>query len=148
MGGRGRRNGRRGPDGDEQYVDVGKPKRTRGHAEWFWESGFNKHPIDELETTRDWNSMAAYSAWNAIKNHGLHAARDPDGHAKASLSWLAYIGGTRETQQILGDVILTGDDIEEKKVFPDPTGAVAHADRHLGACPGRKRFPIRRCRTV
>lgn len=95
------------------------PYPRRGHAEWFWESGFDKHPIDELETTRDWNLMAAYSAWNAIKNHGAHAARNPDGHANASLSWLAYIGGTRETQQILGDVILTGDDIEKKKEFAD-----------------------------
>jgi hypothetical protein len=33
---------------------------------------------------------------------------------------LAYIGGTRETQQLLGDVILKGEDIESKKtLFPD-----------------------------
>lgn len=97
------------------------PYPRRGHAEWFWESGFDKHPIDELEITRDWNLVASYSAWSAIKNHGAHAARDPDGHAKAALSWLAYIGGTRETQQILGDVILTGDDIRTQKEFPDAT---------------------------
>jgi hypothetical protein len=97
------------------------PYPRRGHAEWFWESGFDKHPIDELEITRDWNLVASYSAWSAIKNHGAHAERDPDGHAKATLSWLAYIGGTRETQQILGDVILTGDDIRTQKEFPDAT---------------------------
>ena len=95
------------------------PYPRRGHAEWFWESGFDKHPVRELEITRDWNLVAAFSAWSAIKNRGAHAERDPDGHAKAKLSWLAYIGGTRETQQLLGDVILTGEDIISKKEFPD-----------------------------
>jgi hypothetical protein len=95
------------------------PYPRRGHAEWFWESGFDKHPVRELEITRDWNLVASFSAWNAIKNRKAHAERDPDGHAKAQLSWLAYVGGTRETQQLLGDVVLTGDDIISKKDFPD-----------------------------
>lgn len=95
------------------------PYPRRGHAEWFWESGFDKHPIKELEITRDWNLVTAFSAWSAIKNRKAHAERDPDGHAKARLSWLAYVGGTRETQQLLGDIILTGDEIVAKKEFPD-----------------------------
>jgi hypothetical protein len=95
------------------------PYPRRGHAEWFWESGFDKHPVKELEITRDWNLVAAYSAWSGIKNRGAHDKRDPDGHAKAELSWLAYIGGTRETQQLLGDVILTGDDIRNGTKFRD-----------------------------
>jgi hypothetical protein len=95
------------------------PYPRRGHAEWFWESGFDKHPVTELEITRDWNLVVSLSAWNAIKNRKAHAERDPDGHAKAKLSWLAYIGGTRETQQLLGDVVLTGEDIVSKKEFPD-----------------------------
>ncbi len=90
-----------------------------GHAEWFWESGFDDHPINDLETTRDWNLLACFSAWNAIKNHKAYAARDRDRHAKAAMTWLAYIGGPRETLQILGDVILTGEDIRSKKAFND-----------------------------
>ncbi len=95
------------------------PYPRRGHAEWFWESGFDKHPVRELEITRDWNLVASLSAWSAIKNRKAYAERDPDAHAKARLSWLAYIGGTRETQQLLGDVVLTGQDIIGKKEFPD-----------------------------
>ena len=95
------------------------PYPRRGHAEWFWESGFDKHPVKELEITRDWNLVVSLSAWNAIKNRKAHAERDPEGHAKAKLTWLAYIGGTRETQQLLGDVVLTGNDIISKKDFPD-----------------------------
>ena len=95
------------------------PYPRRGHAEWFWESGFDRHPIEELEVTRDWNLISAYSAFSAMKNQGAHAARDPQAHAHAEMTWLAFVGGTRETQQLLGDVILTGDDIEKKTAFPD-----------------------------
>ncbi len=102
-----------------EFDDKDFPYPRRNHAEWFWESGFDAHPIKDLETTRDWNLVASFSAWNAIKNRGAFADRDPDGHAKAALSWLAYVGGTRETQQLLGDVILTGEDIISKKEFPD-----------------------------
>ena len=53
------------------------PHPRRGHAEWFWESGYDRHPIEELEITRDWNLVSAYSAFSAMKNYGAHAARDP-----------------------------------------------------------------------
>jgi FAD dependent oxidoreductase len=92
-----------------------------GHAEWFWESGFDSDPVKELEQTRDLNLLASYSAWNSIKNHGAHKQRDPKGHANAELTWLAYVGGTRETIQILGDVVLTGGDVVGKKPFEDAT---------------------------
>lgn len=101
------------------FKETDFPYPRRNHAEWFWESGYNNHPIKELEHTRDWNLTVSYSAWNAIKNHGAHAKRDPEGHKNAAMTWLAYVGGTRETQQLLGDVILTGDDVVAKKEFPD-----------------------------
>lgn len=91
------------------------------HAQWFWESGFDKDPLQDLEKIRDWNLLASYSAWNAIKNKGIYDRYDPDklDHKNGRLTWLAYIGGTRETLQLLGDVILTEDDIVEKRPFPD-----------------------------
>lgn len=92
-----------------------------GHAEWFWESGFDKHPIADKELIRDHNLLVSYSAWNSMKNHGAYAERDPNKHANAEMTWLAYVGGTRETVQILGDVILTGDEIRSKKAYEDAT---------------------------
>ncbi|MEO6742609.1 MAG: FAD-dependent oxidoreductase, partial [Chthoniobacteraceae bacterium] len=44
------------------------PYPQRNHAQWFWESGFDKHPITGLEDMRDWNLRAAFGAWNAMKN--------------------------------------------------------------------------------
>jgi len=90
------------------------PYPQRFHAQWFWESGFNKHPIDGLEDTRDHNLRAVFGAFNAMKNKD-----GKDKHANAKLEWVAYVGGTRESRQLLGDVILTRDDIVSKKAFPD-----------------------------
>ncbi len=115
-----------------------------GHAEWFWESGFDDHPINDLESIRDTNLLAAFSAWNAMKNHAVYAARDPDGHKKAALTWLAYVGGTRETLQILGDVVLSGEDIIKQKAFDDATVRTTWSidlhypvDKYKNAIPGR-----------
>lgn len=97
------------------------PYPRKFHAEWFWESGFDKHPLDDLEYIRDWNLRANYGAWNALKNKGAYAPYDESGkeHANARLTWMAYVGGTRETLQLLGDVILTEEDIVNKRPFPD-----------------------------
>ncbi|MEM9235821.1 MAG: FAD-dependent oxidoreductase [Verrucomicrobiota bacterium] len=58
------------------FDETDFPYPVRNHAQWFWEGGYDAHPIKELEQTRDWNLIASYSAWNAIKNHGAHAKRD------------------------------------------------------------------------
>lgn len=84
------------------------------HGQWFWESGFDKDPINGAEAIRDWNLRAVYGAFNAMKN------RDgAEQHKNAQLTWLAYIGGPRESRRLIGDVILTQDHIVEKYDFPD-----------------------------
>ena len=90
------------------------PYPRRGEAEWFWEGGFFKDPINDLEYIRDWNLRAAYGAFNAMKNGDGKAK-----HVNAKLEWLAYIGGNRESRRLIGDVVLTRDDIFAKKEFPD-----------------------------
>jgi hypothetical protein len=82
-------------------------------GEWFWESGFNKHPIKELESMRDWNLRAVYGAFSAMKRE------QKEKFANAELVWVAAIGGTRESRLLDGDVILTRENIEQQKAFPD-----------------------------
>ena len=97
------------------------PSNKGFKGQWFWESGFNKHPLEELETTRDHNLRAAFGAFNAIKNHGAYASLDPSGraHATAELYWMACIGGPRETLQLLGDVVVTKEDVYGERGFSD-----------------------------
>jgi hypothetical protein len=84
------------------------------HGQWFWESGFDKDPINDAEGIRDWNLRAVYGAFNAMKNRD--GAAD---HKNAILTWVAFIGGPRESNRLLGDVILTQEHIVNKKDFPD-----------------------------
>ncbi|MDH3718864.1 MAG: FAD-dependent oxidoreductase [Planctomycetota bacterium] len=90
------------------------PYPRNHHGQWFWEGGFDRDPIGEAEYIRDWNLRAVYGAFNAMKN------RDgADKHRSAILTWIAYIGGPRESRQLIGDVVLTQQDIVTKKDFPD-----------------------------
>ncbi len=84
------------------------------HGQWFWESGFDKDAIGDAEGIRDWNLRAVYGAFNAMKN------RDgADKHKTAFLTWIAYIGGPRESRRLIGDVLLTEEDVVSKRDFPD-----------------------------
>ena len=84
------------------------------HGQWFWESGFDKDALGDAEGIRDHNLRAVFGAFNAMKN------RDgADKHKTAILTWVAYIGGPRESRRLMGDVVLTQEDIVSKRQFPD-----------------------------
>ncbi len=83
------------------------------HGEWFWESGFNEDPIQGLERIRDWNFRAVYGAVSVLKSEAAYKYGDYD------LSWLAYIGGPRESRRLVGDLILTGEEMVKGVVHPD-----------------------------
>ncbi len=40
---------------DDSPVEVGIRRGKVLQGEWFWESGFDQHPIHDLEKIRDWN---------------------------------------------------------------------------------------------
>ncbi|MCX6873325.1 MAG: FAD-dependent oxidoreductase [Verrucomicrobia bacterium] len=85
---------------------------------WYWESGFDRDPITELELVRDWNFRAMYGAWDAMKNIDQVLPNH-------RLNWAAYILGKRESRRLMGDVVLCFDDLKNDRKFPDgcvPTG--------------------------
>ena len=110
----------------------GRPSAATPHATapdanlggWFWESGFDKDPIHDLEQIRDLNLRAMYGAWDALKNtDGLYPNH--------RLGWSAFIAGKRESRRLLGDVVLTGDNFHQSTVFPDPAFPCSwHIDIH------------------
>ncbi|MCO6046768.1 FAD-dependent oxidoreductase [Aeoliella sp. ICT_H6.2] len=79
---------------------------------WFWESGFDKHPITDMEQVRDQNLRAMYGAWDTLKN--------VDGqYPNHRLKWSAFIAGKRESRRLLGDVVLSGEDFRNGTPFED-----------------------------
>lgn len=92
---------------------------------WFWETGFDKHPITDLERMRDLNLRAMYGAWDALKN--------VDGqYPNQRLKWAAFIAGKRESRRLLGDVVVTGADFRDLKPYPDAAFPCTwHIDLHF-----------------
>jgi hypothetical protein len=79
---------------------------------WFWESGFNKDPIQDVEWMRDQNLRAMYGAWDALKNVDKL-------YPNHRLKWAAFIAGKRESRRLLGDVVLSDDDILSGREYED-----------------------------
>ncbi|MBN2451485.1 MAG: FAD-dependent oxidoreductase [Lentisphaeria bacterium] len=100
------------PGRDRSRPDPGKL------GGWYWESGFDRDPMAEMERVRDWNFRAMYGAWDALRN--------VDGVLpNYRLNWSAHILGKRESRRLLGDVVLCFDDLAGDRQFPDgcvPTG--------------------------
>lgn len=101
---------------------------------WFWESGFDRNPILEGEYIRDWNFRAAFGAWDCLKNTDKV-------HPKHKFNWMAYIAGTRESRRLLGDVVLTFEDIKSDKKYEDGCVPTSWSlDLHLPLEPYYKGF--------
>ncbi len=105
-----------------QWMDNRPPLQNLGA--WFWESGFGKHPIDDMEWVRDYNLRAMYGAWDTLKNVDKL-------YPNHRLKWSAYIAGKRESRRLLGPVILCADDFRKNTQWPDPAFPCTwHIDLH------------------
>ncbi len=85
---------------------------------WYWESGFDHDPFQKSEYIRDWNLRAMYGAWDCLKN--------VDGaYPNHKLNWAAHVSGKRESRRLMGDVVLSQEDLVSGREYPDgcvPTG--------------------------
>ncbi|PHN08181.1 FAD-dependent oxidoreductase [Flavilitoribacter nigricans] len=97
------------------FTEETSLKTNKG--DWDWETGANRDQVTEIEMIRDYGLRVAYGNWDFIKNRS-EAKAD---FANRRLSWVAYIGGKRESRRLLGDVILKEQDILENRPFPDGT---------------------------
>ncbi len=86
---------------------------TRG--DWNWETGFYKDQVAEIEYIRDYGLRAVYGNWSFLKNR----SKNRHEYQNYKLSWLAYIGGKRESRRLLGDIILNEHDIVNSVKYPD-----------------------------
>lgn len=108
---------RTGERGKPDWFATGfTPVENKGdflHGEWFWESGYDKDPLGGAETIRDWNFRAVFGAVSALKRDAA------DKYGPYDMTWLAFIGGPRESRRLVGDIILTGEEMVKGVVHPD-----------------------------
>ena len=90
-------------------------KRLKG--EWTWETGLNSRIVDNLERVRDYGMLVVYSNWSFLKNR----SKDRRRYERQQLDWLAYVAGKRESRRLLGDYVLSGQDIVKNMPHEDAT---------------------------
>ena len=88
-------------------------------GEWTWETGMNRHQIQDFEQIRDYGLLVVYSNWSFLKNH---LGKD-NPYRTRQLAWVAYVSGKRESRRLLGDYILKEDDLRRHVVHEDGTAA-------------------------
>lgn len=80
---------------------------------WIELPGRGPDIIDEYETIRDELVRCVYGVWDHMKNSGDHGAENYD------LEWVGMLPGIRESRRLVGDYILTENDVLSNRVFPD-----------------------------
>ncbi|MDA3961630.1 MAG: FAD-dependent oxidoreductase [Planctomycetota bacterium] len=103
----------------------GRDNLSKFERQWYWESGFDKNPIADIELIRDHNFRAMYGAWDALKNvDGLYPNH--------RLGWSAFIAGKRESRRLLGDVVLDGKHFMDGLAWDDAAFPCSwHIDLHF-----------------
>lgn len=90
----------------------GKANALENLGGWYWESGFDKDQVTDIEQIRDLNLRAMYGAWDALKNVDKL-------YPNHRLGWAAFIAGKRESRRMMGDVVLSAGDFRDAREFPD-----------------------------
>jgi hypothetical protein len=112
---------------------------------WNWESGFNKNTINEAEYIRDHNLRAIFGVWDFLKNK----SPEKQNYTTGKLQWVASVLGKRESRRLMGDILLTQNDIMNKNEFSD--GCVTttwYFDLHYPHPQNSKYFPGEEFRSI
>ena len=89
-------------------------------GDWEWESGQYRNQALDAEYIRDYAMMAIFTNFSYLKNH---SARKEE-FRNTVLDWISPIGGKRESYRVVGDLVMTQNDIDSKMPYPDGTAAI------------------------
>ena len=87
---------------------------------WEQETGFMRDMADDAERIRDYGLLVIFSNWNWLKNHSPKRAD----YARTAFSWISPTGGKRESYRVVGDYVLTQNDLENHIQHPDATASI------------------------
>lgn len=117
---------------DERNVQVVR------RGQWYWEVGMNDDQIEEAERIRDYGMYVAYSNWSYLKN----SERYREEYANARLEWVSFIAGKRESRRLVGDYVLSEQDLKNFIIYEDGTVSTSwYIDNHEPDPENSKLFP-------
>ena len=118
------------------FNEANAQKVTMG--EWTWETGMNFDQIFDFERIRDYGLLVVYSNWSFLKNSSLFK----DEYKNRHLDWVAYIAGKRESRRLLGDIVLSEQDITDFVIYPDASAPTSWTiDLHYPDPKNTEHFP-------
>ncbi|MFQ6133158.1 MAG: FAD-dependent oxidoreductase [Armatimonadota bacterium] len=82
---------------------------------WWIEWGGEKDTIADAELIRDELLRALYGLWDHMKNRCRHR----DNFTNRELQWVGYVAGKRESRRLVGDYMLTQQDVQTQWLFED-----------------------------
>jgi hypothetical protein len=91
-----------------------RPIHSYEYGYWWFEWGGQLNTIKDNESIRHELLRIALGIWDYVKNSGDH----PDSSHWA-LDWVGAIPGKRESRRLLGPRVLTQNDLQSGRIFPD-----------------------------
>ena len=118
------------------FNETNAQKVTMG--EWTWETGMNFDQISDFERVRDYGMLVVYSNWSYLKNKSSFKKE----YKNKYLDWVAYIAGKRESRRLIGDKVLTEQDITDFVIYPDASASTSWTiDLHYPDPKNTEHFP-------
>ncbi len=108
------------PSFARKFTDEELPHRNHAqfdHGYWWVEYGGKLDTVKDKEAIRDELLAIMMGMWDHLKNGGRHGADN------WVLKWFGWVPGHRESRRVVGDYMLTENDLMESRLFED---RVAH----------------------
>ena len=106
-------------------------------GDWEQETGQYRDMVNEIEYIRDYGLLAIYSNWSFLKNRSKRKAE----FSHDKIEWVSPIGGKRESYRVVGDYVLTQNDIEDFVEHEDGTAVMSWSiDLHYPEPDNEDRF--------
>jgi hypothetical protein len=107
------------------------------NGDWEQETGFRRNMAEETEYIRDYGLYTIFGNWWYQKNK----SERKDEYANYSLKWASHLGGKRESYRVVGDHILTQNDIENHVIYDDCTACMTWSiDIHFPEATNEEKF--------
>ena len=105
-----------GPMRHPQKLGTIRPDGLHIQNQWKLELGGTRDTFADAEEIRDDLFRLIYGLWDHIKNHCPENAGEA---ATWDLGWVGHVAGKRENRRLIGDTVLTQNDIGAQMLFPD-----------------------------
>ena len=107
-------------------------------ANWYWEVGMHDNQVEDGEKVRDYGMYVAYSTFSYCKNR--YSAKE--NWECTHLVWVSHVAGKRESRRIMGDYVMTENDLIRHIPHEDATCTTTwRIDQHYPMKENEERYP-------